>query len=224
MRIDVVTCLPNFAELAVGFSMMALAVKKECIKFYCHDLRDYSTDKHKKIDDYQYGGGAGMVMMIEPLVNCLEKIQKETNCKDIIYMAPDGDILNQSIANKYSLKESIIIICGHYKGIDERFREHFVTQEISIGNYVVSGGELPAAVFIDSFVRLIPGVLSDATSALEDSFQDGLVAPPCYTRPKCFRGLEVPEILFSGNHSRIENWRHERSLQRTKEKRPNLLD
>lgn len=216
MRIDVISCLPNFAELAVGFSMMSIAVKKEIINFHCHDLRNYSHNKHKKIDDYQYGGGAGMVMMIEPLVNCIEDIQKKTDCKDIVYMAPDGDILSQKISNHYSQKKSIIIICGHYKGIDDRVREHFVTQEISIGKYVVSGGELPAAVFIDSFVRLIPGVLSDQNSALEDSFQnDGLVAPPCYTRPENFRGMEVPKILLSGNHEEIKKWRYYQSVKRT---------
>ena len=180
--------------------------------------------KHKSVDDTPFGGGAGMVMMIEPVALCIEHLKTQRNYEEIIYMSPDGEMLNQKIANKLSLAKNLIILCGHYKGIDERIREHFITTEISIGNYVLSGGELPAAVLVDSIVRLLPGVLNDETSALSDSFQDNLLAPPVYTRPAEFRGMTVPNVLLSGNAADIDRWRHEKSLERTKSRRPDLLD
>jgi tRNA (guanine37-N1)-methyltransferase len=202
---------------------MKRAQQKNIVEVFFHNLRDYTNDKHKTVDDYAYGGGAGMVMLIEPIAACIEKLQEERKYDEVIYMSPDGELLNQSMANKMSLLKNIIILCGHYKGIDERIREHFVTKEISIGNYVLSGGELAAAVYCDTIIRLLPGVLSDETSALSDSFQDGLVAPPVYTRPADFRGMKVPDILLSGNTPEIEKWRHEQALKRTQERRPDLL-
>jgi len=189
-----------------------------------HSLRKWAVNEYGQVDDYQYGGGAGMVMMCEPLTKAIEELSKEKNYDEIIYLTPDGKTLNQKIANTLSLKENILIICGHYKGIDERIRQQFVTKEISIGDYVLSGGELAAAVLVDAIGRLIPGVLNDETSALFDSFQDGLLAPPVYTRPEDFRGWKVPDVLMSGDHRKIEEWRYEQSLQRTKERRPDLLD
>jgi tRNA (guanine37-N1)-methyltransferase len=209
---------------ALNYSIIGRAMSADKVNIKIHDLRDYTPYKHGKVDDYIYGGGAGMLLMIEPIVNCIESIQAKTNCKYVIYMAPDGELLTQNVCNNFSIKESLIILCGHYKGIDERIRENFITDEISIGDYVLSGGELPAAVFIDSIVRLIPGVISDETSALSDSFQDGLVAPPSYTRPAEFRELKVPEVLLSGNFKSIEEWRYEKSLAKTKLCRPHLLD
>jgi tRNA (guanine37-N1)-methyltransferase len=188
------------------------------------NLRDYTTYARAQVDDYAFGGGAGMVMMIEPLVNAIESLQKETVYDEVIYLTPDGETLNQKMANSLSLKNNLLLICGHYKGIDQRFRDHFITKEISIGDYVLSGGELAAAVLVDAIGRLIPGVLNDETSALTDSFQDNLLAPPVYTRPEEFRGWKVPDVLLSGNHKLIEEWRVEKSLQRTKERRPDLLD
>ena len=194
------------------------------MEIHLHNIRDYSTNKQKSVDDYQFGGGAGMVLMIEPIAICIDKLKSERRYDEIIYMTPDGKTLNQQEANQISLKENIIIICGHYKGIDQRIRDMYVTKEISIGDYVLSGGELAAAVLCDAVIRLLPGVLNDETSALTDSFQDNLLAPPVYTRPEEFRGMKVPEILLSGNHKLIEEWRMEESLKRTKERRPDLLD
>ena len=189
-----------------------------------HHLRDWAINEYGQVDDYQYGGGAGMVMMCEPLANAIESLSKERKYDEIIYLTPDGEKLTQKMANTLSLKENLLLICGHYKGIDERIREHFVTKEISIGDFVLSGGELPAAVLVDAVGRLLPGVLNDETSALFDSFQDNLLAPPVYTRPEDFRGWKVPDVLTGGNHRKIEEWRHEQSLQRTREKRPDLLE
>ena len=189
-----------------------------------HNIRDYSTDKHKNVDDYQYGGGAGMVMSIEPIVALIEKLQKERTYDELIYMTPDGKVLEQNVCNELSLKKNLIILCGHYKGIDERIREHLITKEISIGSYVLSGGELAAAVLTDALVRLIPGVLNNETSALTDSFQDNLLSPPVYTRPPEFRGWKVPEVLLSGNFPEIEKWREKKAFERTVQRRPDLLD
>ena len=193
------------------------------VKINLHDIRDYSISRHKNVDDYPFGGKAGMVMMIEPIANCIESLQSKTSYDEIIYMSPDGDLLTQGLANQLSLKQNLLILCGHYKGIDERIREHFITREISIGDYVLSGGELAAAVLSDAIVRLIPGVLNDETSALSDSFQDNLLSPPVYTRPAEFRGWKVPEILLSGNDKEIARWRYEKSQERTRKRRPGLL-
>ncbi|MEM9858483.1 MAG: tRNA (guanosine(37)-N1)-methyltransferase TrmD, partial [Bacteroidota bacterium] len=207
MRIDIITCLPKLVESPFSDSILKRAQNKGLVDVVIHDLRKYSTDKHYKVDDYAYGGGAGMVLMIEPLVNCIRDLQSKRDYDDIIYTSPDGSNFTQSMANALALKDNLMIICGHYKGIDERVRTHFVTREISIGDYVLSGGELAAAVISDAVIRLIPGVLSDETSALTDSFQDGLVAPPVYTRPAEFEGLKVPDILLSGHEAKIEKWR-----------------
>ncbi len=223
MRIDIITCLPKLVESPFSDSILKRAQNKGLVDVVIHDLRKYSTDKHHKVDDYAYGGGAGMVLMIEPLVNCIRDLQSKRNYDDIIYTSPDGSNFTQSMANELALKGNLMIICGHYKGIDERVRTHFVTREISIGDYVLSGGELAAAVISDAVIRLIPGVLSDETSALTDSFQDGLVAPPVYTRPAEFEGLKVPDILLSGHEAKIEKWRFGQSIQRTKERRPDSL-
>jgi tRNA (guanine37-N1)-methyltransferase len=203
---------------------MKRAQDKGHVEIYIHNIRDYSTDKHKNVDDYQYGGGAGMVLSIEPISTIIEKLKNERSYDDIIYMTPDGKVLEQSDCNSLSLKENLMILCGHYKGVDERIREHYITKEISIGSYVLSGGELAAAVLTDAIVRLIPGVLNDETSALTDSFQDNLLSPPVYTRPPEFKGWRVPEILLSGNLPAIEKWREEQAMKRTKERRPDLLD
>lgn len=204
-------------------SILKRAQKKEIVEVVFHDLHDYSLTRYGSVDDYPYGGGAGMVMAVEPLANCIEKLQSERHYDEVIYTAPDGEMLSQTMANTLSLKQNLMILCGHYKGVDERIREHFVTKEISIGDYVLTGGELAAAVIADTVVRLIPGVIGDEQSALGDSFQDGLVAPPEYTRPPEFRGWEVPDVLLSGNHAKIEQWRFEQAVQRTKERRPELL-
>ena len=204
--------------------MMKRAQEKGLLTVNIHHLRDWAINEYGQVDDYQYGGGAGMVMMCEPLANAIESLSKERKYDEIIYLTPDGDKLTQKMANTLSLKENLLLICGHYKGIDERIREHFVTKEISIGDFVLSGGELPAAVLVDAVGRLLPGVLNDETSALFDSFQDNLLAPPVYTRPEDFRGWKVPDVLTGGNHRKIEEWRHEQSLQRTREKRPDLLE
>lgn len=188
------------------------------------DLRTYSLDKHKSVDDYAFGGGAGMVMMIEPIDRCLEELKSKRKYNDVIYMSPDGTQLTQSLANELSLKQNLVLLCGHYKGVDERVREHLVTREISIGDYVLSGGELAAAVLADAVIRLLPGVLSDETSALTDSFQDNLIAPPVYTRPASYKGWDVPAVLLSGHQAKIEEWKHEKALERTKNRRPGLLD
>lgn len=224
MRIDILTVLPQLLESPFAASIMQRAQDKGHVEIHLHNIRDYSTQKHKNVDDYQYGGGAGMVMSIEPIAACIEKLRAERTYDEIIYMTPDGEVLEQSICNQLSLGENIMILCGHYKGVDERVREHYITREISIGSYVLSGGELAAAILVDSVVRLIPGVLNDETSALTDSFQDNLLSPPVYTRPPEFNGWKVPEILLSGDPSKIEAWREEQALKRTKERRPDLLE
>jgi tRNA (guanine37-N1)-methyltransferase len=224
MRIDILTVLPQLMESPFSASIMQRAKDKGHVQINIHNIRDYSTDKHKNVDDYQYGGGAGMVLSIEPIATLIEKLKNERKYDEIIYMTPDGKLLEQSDCNNFSLTENLMILCGHYKGVDERVREHYITKEISIGSYVLSGGELAAAVLTDAIVRLIPGVLNDETSALTDSFQDDLLSPPVYTRPPEFNGWKVPEILLSGNLPAIEKWREEQALQRTKERRPDLLD
>src|ERR1022692_3978352 len=224
MRIDIITVLPELLESPFSHSIMKRAREKGLLEVYTHNLRDTTPYKQGQVDDYQFGGGAGMIMMPEPLAILIELLQKDRKYDEVIYMTPDGPLFDQKTANNLSLKENIIIICGHYKGIDDRIRQHFVTKEISIGDYVLSGGELAAAVVVDAIGRLLPGVLNDETSALMDSFQDKLLAPPVYTRPEAFRGWKVPEVLMSGDHSRIEEWRHDQSLERTKERRPDLLD
>jgi tRNA (guanine37-N1)-methyltransferase len=224
MRIDILTVLPQLLESPFSASIMQRAQDKGHVEIHVHNIRDYSTDKHKNVDDYQYGGGAGMVLSIEPIAAVVEKLKSERSYDDIIYMTPDGKILEQSDCNTLSLSKNLMILCGHYKGVDERIREHYITKEISIGSYVLSGGELAAAVVVDAVVRLIPGVLNDETSALTDSFQDNLLSPPVYTRPPEFNGWKVPEILLSGNLPAIEKWREEQALQRTQDRRPDLLD
>ena len=233
MRIDILTVLPELLESPLQHSIMKRAQEKGLLQVQVHHLRQWAVNEYGQVDDYQYGGGAGMVMMCEPLANAIESLSKERKparpgdrggYDEIIFLTPDGEMLNQKMANTLSLKENILLICGHYKGIDERIREHFVTKEISIGDYVLSGGELAAAVLVDTIGRLIPGVLNDETSALTDSFQDNLLAPPVYTRPEDFRGWKVPEALMSGNHKLIEEWKYEQSLTRTKERRSDLLN
>ncbi|MGB0522791.1 MAG: tRNA (guanosine(37)-N1)-methyltransferase TrmD [Flammeovirgaceae bacterium] len=222
MRIDIITCLPRLLESPFSHSILKRAQDKGLVEVVLHNLRDYTTDKHLRVDDYAYGVGAGMVLMIEPIARCIEKLQAERTYDEIIYMTPDGEQFNQSMANRLSLQKNLIILCGHYKGVDERVREHLITLEISVGDYVLSGGELGAAVVSDAIIRLVPGVLSDETSALTDSFQDGLVAPPVYSRPADFKGMKVPEILLSGHEANIENWRLEQAIARTKQRRPDL--
>lgn len=224
MRIDIITLFPEMFEGPFTTSIIKRALKKELVEIELHNLRDYSTDKHHRVDDYAFSGGAGMVMMIEPVDRCITALQKKRTYDEIIYLSPDGKQLDQGMSNQLSLKENILMLCGHYKGIDERIREHLITCEISIGDYVLSGGELAAAVVTDSVVRLIPGVLSDETSALSDSFQHGLVSPPVYTRPRNYKGWEVPEILLSGNEAKIEAWKLDQAFQRTAERRPELLE
>lgn len=223
MRIDILTILPDLLTSPFSDSIMKRAQTKGHLELVIHNIRDYSTDKHNKVDDYQYGGGAGMVMSIEPISILIEKLKAERDYDEIIFMTPDGEVLEQSICNDLSLKGNIIILCGHYKGVDERIREHYITKEISIGSYVLSGGELGAAVLVDSVVRLIPGVLNDETSALTDSFQDDLLSPPVYTRPEDFKGWKVPEVLLSGDFGKIEKWRDEKAMERTIARRPDLL-
>ena len=222
MRIDIITVLPELLESPLQHSIMKRAQEKGLLEIHLHPLRNYGLGKHKQVDDYQYGGGAGMVMMVEPLANCIEALQKERSYDEIIYLTPDGQPLKQTICNQLSLYKNLLLICGHYKGIDERIREHYVTMDISIGDYVLSGGELAAAVLVDSIGRLLPGVLNDETSALFDSFQDGLLAPPVYTRPAEINGWKVPDVLLSGNDKLIEEWREEKALERTKKRRPDL--
>ncbi len=223
MRIDIISVLPELLQSPMQHSIIKRAQEKNLLEVKIHNLRKWAVNEYGQVDDYQYGGGAGMVMMCEPLARAIEELASERKYDEIIYLTPDGEKLDQKIANALSLKGSIILICGHYKGIDERIRQHFVTKEISIGDYVMSGGELAAAVLVDCIGRLIPGVLNDETSALFDSFQDNLLAPPVYTRPEDFRGWKVPDELLSGNHRVIEEWRHEQSLIRTRSKRPDLL-
>lgn len=224
MRIDILTVVPNLLDSPFSHSILKRAREKGLIEIQVHNIRDFSTTRHKSVDDYAFGGGAGMVMMIEPVVACIEFLKSQRTYDEIIFMTPDGDLLDQPMANQFSMKKNLIILCGHYKGIDERIRQHFITKEISIGNYVLSGGELAAAVFVDAIARLLPGVLNDETSALSDSFQDNLLAPPVYTRPAEFRELKVPDILLSGNTPEVEKWRHEQALERTKQRRPGLLN
>lgn len=223
MRIDIITVLPELLESPFAHSIMKRAKSKGLLEVNVHHLRGFSNFRQNQVDDYQFGGGAGMVMMIEPLVNAIESLQKEVTYDEIIYLTPDGHTFNQKMANNLSLKGNLLLICGHYKGIDERVREHFVTMEISIGDFVLSGGELPAAIVVDAIGRLLPGVLNDETSALFDSFQDNLLAPPVYTRPEDFRGWKVPPVLLSGDHRKVAEWRHEEALKRTKERRPDIL-
>ena len=224
MRIDIISAVPSLLISPFADSILKRAQNKGLVEVFVHDLRDYTTNKHKKIDDYAFGGGAGMVMTIQPIDACISKLKSQRDYDEVIYMTPDGEQLNQQICNKLSSITNIIILCGHYKGIDERVREIFVTREISIGDYVLSGGELGAAVLADSIIRLIPGVLNDETSALTDSFQDNLLSPPIYTRPADYNGKKVPEILTSGNERAIEEWRMEQAIERTKKRRPDLLD
>lgn len=224
MRIDIITCLPRLIESPFSDSILKRAQAKRLVEVDIIDLRQYATDRHKSVDDYAYGGGAGMVMMIEPIDRCIADLKSRRAYDEIIYMSPDGERFKQSIANQLSLKENLILLCGHYKGVDERVRQHLVTREISIGDYVLSGGELAAAVVADAIVRLIPGVLSDETSALSDSFQDGLIAPPVYTRPAEYKGWKVPDVLLSGHEKKIEEWRYEKAIERTRSRRPHLLD
>lgn len=224
MHIDILTVLPELLESPLQHSIMKRAQDKGLLTVQVHPLRNWAVNDYGQVDDYQYGGGAGMVMMCEPLVKAIEELSQKRKYDEIIYLTPDGEMLNQKVANALSLHTNLLMICGHYKGIDERVREHFVTREISIGDYVLSGGELAAAVLVDCIGRLLPGVLNDETSALFDSFQDNLLAPPVYTRPEDFRGWKVPPILMSGDHKKIEEWRHEQSLIRTKERRPGLLE
>lgn len=224
MRIDIITVVPELMESPFKVSMLKRAIEKGLAEIHFYNVRDYSTNNYKQIDDTQYGGGAGMVMMVEPLDKCISQLKSERNYDEIIYLTPDGKTLNQKIANSLSLKENLILICGHYKGIDQRVRDLHVTMEISIGDFVLTGGELAACVLVDSVVRLLPGVLNDEQSALTDSFQDNLLSPPIYTRPEVYKGLEVPKVLLSGNFAAIEQWRHEKALEITHQKRPDLLD
>ena len=223
MRIDIITIFPEFFESSLNFSILKKAKEKKIIDIKTHNLRDYSENKQKSIDDYQFGGGAGMVMNIQPIYNCINKLKNERNYDEIIYLTPDGQTLNQRLCNSISLKGNIILLCGHYKGIDHRIREHLITKEISIGDYVLTGGELAACILIDSVIRLIPGVISDESSALNDSFQDNLLPPPIYTRPSDFNGWKVPDVLLSGDQKKIEKWRDDQSIKRTTNLRPDLL-
>ena len=224
MKIDIISVVPQLMESFFSHSILKRAKEKNLLEINLFNLREYTNYKHGQVDDYQFGGGAGLVMMAEPLVNAIESLQKKTSYDEVIFLTPDGENFNQKIANKLSLADNLLLICGHYKGIDERVREHFITKEISIGDYVLSGGELGAAVLVDAIGRLLPGVLNDETSALTDSYQDNLLAPPVYTRPEDFRGWKVPDVLLSGNHNKIEIWRHEESIKRTNERRPDMID
>lgn len=223
MRFDIITCLPRLLDGPFSDSILQRAQDKGLLEVNVHDLRTYGIGKHKQIDDYAYGGGAGMVMMVEPILNCISELKSKRSYDEIIYMSPDGENLNQSVANELSLLSSVIILAGHYKGVDERIRQHIITREISIGDYVLSGGELAAAVVVDAVGRLLPGVLSNESSALTDSFQDDLVAPPVYTRPANYEGMEVPDVLLSGNEKAIETWRFDQSVERTKIRRPGMI-
>ncbi|MDF2478172.1 MAG: tRNA ((37)-N1)-methyltransferase TrmD [Sphingobacterium sp.] len=224
MRFDIITVLPDLLESPFAHSILQRAKNKGLAEIHVHNLRDYSTNKHKSVDDYPYGGGSGMVLQIEPFAKCIEQLQAERTYDEIIYMTPDGETFNQDIANGLSTKGNMMILCGHYKGIDQRIRDIYVTKEISVGDYVLSGGELPAAIVTDAIIRLIPGVLSDETSALSDSFQDGLLDAPIYTRPADWKGHKVPDILLSGHEANIATWKHEQQLKRTQERRPDLLN
>jgi tRNA (guanine37-N1)-methyltransferase len=224
MRIDILTLFPGIFDGPFNHSIIKRAKEKGIAEINLYDIREWSTNKHRTVDDYPYGGGAGMVMMIGPIARCIDDLKMKTSYDEIIYLSPDGDLLDQKLANRFSVKKNLLILCGHYKGIDERIREHFITMEISIGDYVLSGGELAAAILTDAVIRLLPGVLNDETSALSDSFQDNLLSPPVYTRPADFNGWKVPDILLSGNDKEIADWRHEQSLERTHKRRPGLMD
>lgn len=224
MRIDIITVLPELLESPLNYSIVKRARDKKLVEINVINLRDFATDKYKSVDDYPFGGGAGMVMMVEPVFKAIEKLKSEREYDEIIYTSPDGERFNQKLANMLSLKKNIIILAGHYKGVDQRIRDHLITREISIGDYVLSGGEIPAAAIIDAIVRVIPGAISDEQSALSDSFQDDLLAPPVYTRPADFIGWKVPDVLLSGHAANIENWRHEQSVERTRKLRPDLND
>tara|TARA_B100000929_G_scaffold188254_1_gene149000 strand:+ start:1202 stop:1879 length:678 start_codon:yes stop_codon:yes gene_type:complete len=224
LRIDIISVLPKLIQSPFDGSIIKRAVEKKIVEIHFHDLKDYASNKRKQVDDYQFGGGSGMVIMIEPIKKCIDSLKKDRDYKEVIYMTPDAEILNQKIANKLSIEGNLIILCGHYKGVDQRVRDKLITMEISIGDYVLSGGELPAAVLCDSIIRLIPGVLGNETSALSDSFQDRMIAPPVYTRPASFDNMNVPEVLLSGNKAKIENWREEKALERTKKIRPKFFD
>ena len=224
MRIDIITVLPELLKSPFEASILKRAIDKGLVEVHTHNLRDFSTNNYNQIDDYQFGGGAGMVMMIEPIDKCISKLKGERDYDEVIYMTPDGDTLNQGIANQLSLKENIILLCGHYKGVDQRVRDQFITREISVGDFVLSGGELAAAIVCDAVIRLLPGVLGNETSALTDSFQDNLLAPPIYTRPADYKGWKVPEILTSGNTPKIDEWREDQAYKRTQERRPYLLE
>lgn len=224
MRFDIISVLPELLESPLNHSIMKRAKDKGLLEVHLHQLRDYAMGKHRQVDDYQFGGGAGMVMKPEPIAACLEQLMSERRYDEVIYTTPDGERLEQQLCNRLSMKENVIILCGHYKGIDERIRQKFVTMEISIGDYVLSGGELAAAVLVDSIGRLIPGVLNDETSALFDSFQDDLLAPPVYTRPAEWEGMKVPDVLLSGHEKMIDDWRHDQSMERTKARRPDLWE
>jgi tRNA (guanine37-N1)-methyltransferase len=223
MNIDILTLFPTMFDSPFGHSIIKRAVEQELILIGIHDIRTHSQSKHRSVDDYAFGGGAGMVMQIEPIDRCMEELKKQRSYDEVIYLSPDGEMFNQSLANQLSTKQNLMFLCGHYKGVDERVREHLVTREISIGNYVLTGGELAAAVIIDAIVRLIPGAIGDEQSALSDSFQDDLISPPVYTRPADYKGWKVPDILLSGHQAKIEEWKHEQSLIRTKQRRPDLL-
>ncbi|PSR54304.1 tRNA (guanosine(37)-N1)-methyltransferase TrmD [Adhaeribacter arboris] len=223
MRFDIISCQPDLLESPFNHSILKRAQQKGLVEVHIHDLRQFAINKHGQIDDYAFGGGAGMVMMIEPIDKCLAQLKAQRSYDAVIYMTPDGETLNQNKVNRFSLLQNVIILCGHYKGVDERVREHFVTHEISIGDYVLSGGELGAAVLTDAIIRILPGVLNDESSALTDSFQDGLLAPPVYTRPANYNGWTVPEILLSGDTPKIDQWRFEQAIDRTKQRRPDLL-
>lgn len=224
MRIDIISAVPELLESPLNFSILKRAKEKGLVEICVHNLRDYATDKHRHVDDYAYGFGAGMVLMIEPVDRIITQLKTERNYDEIIYTSPDGEKFNQPLANRLSLTENLMILCGHYKGIDHRIREHFITKEISIGDFVLTGGEIPAALMADAIVRLIPGAINDEISALSDSFQDNLLAPPVYTRPAEYKGWKVPEILLSGHQAKIENWMHEQSVERTKRLRPDLFE
>jgi tRNA (guanine37-N1)-methyltransferase len=224
MRIDIITVVPDLLKSPFEASILKRAIEKKLVEIHIHNLRDYTTLSYKQIDDYQYGGGAGMVMMVEPIDKCISKLKSERDYDEVIYLTPDGEVLNQAMANTLSLKGNLIMLCGHYKGVDQRVRDLFITREISIGDYVLSGGELAAAVLCDSIIRLIPGVLGNETSALTDAFQDNLLSPPIYTRPSTYKGLEVPKVLLSGHQRKVDEWRDEKALERTKELRPDLLN
>ncbi len=224
MRIDIVTVLPELLTSPFEASILKRAIEKGLVEVHMHNLRDFATNNYNQIDDYQFGGGAGMVMMIEPIDKCISKLKAERDYDEVIYMTPDGETLNQSIANQISLQENIIILCGHYKGVDQRVRDQFITREISVGDFVLSGGELAAAIVCDAVIRLLPGVLGNETSALTDSFQDDMLAPPIYTRPADYKGWKVPDILLSGHNEKIEQWREDKALERTEKLRPDLLE